>query len=364
VKLVTIVGARPQFIKASAVSRVIRDGHAGTIDEVVVHTGQHDDQNMSDALFGELDIPAPRHKLDSSGGKTVQRMQNQLERVLHDEAPDRVLVYGDTNSTLAGARAAVRCRVPLAHVEAGVRSFNPHMVEERNRVETDRLSSILFCPTATAVGNLNNEGVVQGIHHVGDVMYDAHLLYRDRARRGRVLMERLGVADGGFVLATCHRAENTDDRARLEAIVSALATISRAMPVVFPMHPRTRKALAGFSLHGHLRGLVVIDPLPYLEMMALEQAARVILTDSGGVQKEAFFHGVPCVTMRDQTEWIETVECGRNILAGANAEAIASATARMASCAREPALPNGNPYGLGDAAEKIAAVLAAPTAAA
>jgi UDP-GlcNAc3NAcA epimerase len=310
-KIVTVVGARPQFIKAAAISRVIRDDYAGKIEEVLVHTGQHYDENMSKVFFEELDIPQPRYNLEISGGQhgaMTGRMLEAVENVLLQEKPDWVLIYGDTNSTLAGALAAAKLHIPVAHVEAGLRSFNMRMPEEINRILADRVSSLLFCPTETAVNNLKLEGVSQGVHNVGDVMYDVALFYRDRARQQSRVLQTLGVSSGGFALATCHRAENTDDPQRLGEILSALAEVAGQMPLVLPLHPRTRKLVGEYGLSQHLKALIVTEPLPFLDMVALEQAARIILTDSGGVQKEAFFYGVPCITMRDETEWVETVE--------------------------------------------------------
>jgi UDP-GlcNAc3NAcA epimerase len=360
IKLVTVVGARPQFIKAAAVSRVIREEYAGRIDESLVHTGQHFDGNMSAAFFEQLDIPEPKINLNISGGPhgaMTGRMLEALEQVLIDEKPDWVLVYGDTNSTLAGALAAVKLHIPIAHVEAGLRSFNARMPEEINRALVDRMSSLLFCPTDTAVSNLQAEGISRGVHQVGDVMYDVALYYRDRARRDSTILNDLQVTGRGFALATCHRAENTDDRHRLSEIVGALADIATTLPVVFPLHPRTRKRIDEYGLGKALGAVTVIDPIPFLDMVALEQAASIILTDSGGIQKEAFFYGVPCVTMRDETEWVETVECGRNQLVGASQPAIVAAvTAALRSVGgdRASAVP-AYPYGRGQAAKLLLA---------
>ena len=321
IRIVTIVGARPQFIKAAAVSRVIRNEFADRIDEVLVHTGQHYDENMSKVFFEELDIPQPRYNLEISGGQhgaMTGRMLEAVEKVLLEEKPHWVLIYGDTNSTLAGALAAAKLHIPVAHVEAGLRSFNMRMPEEVNRIVADRLSTLLFCPTDTAVANLAKEGISAGVENVGDVMFDVALFYRERARKHSTALASLGLADQGFALATCHRAENTDDPTRLGQIVVALAEISATLPVVLPIHPRTRKLLADSGLDKHLANVKVVEPVPFLDMVALEQAAKVILTDSGGVQKEAFFYGVPCITMRDETEWVETVEAGANFLVGAN----------------------------------------------
>lgn len=358
IKIVTVVGARPQFIKAAAVSRVIRDDYAGKIEEVLVHTGQHYDENMSRVFFEELDIPHPKYNLEISGGQhgaMTGRMLEAIEKVLIEEKPDWVLIYGDTNSTLAGALAAAKLHIPVAHVEAGLRSFNMRMPEEINRILSDRVSALLFCPTETAVKNLMAEGVSKGVHNVGDVMYDVALFYRDRARQQSTILNDLQLLKGEFALATCHRAENTDDPKRLEEIIVALAEIAATMSVVFPLHPRTRKLIDDRGLRHHLSAVKVIEPLPFLDMVALEQAAKVILTDSGGVQKEAFFYGVPCVTMRDETEWVETVEQGWNQLVGASSSAILAAMSELVKSTQTGVVA---PYGDGKAAYSIVAKMA------
>lgn len=357
-KIITIVGARPQFIKAAAVSRVIRDQYAGKIDEIIVHTGQHYDDNMSQVFFDELDIPRPRYNLEISGGNhgaMTGRMLEAVEGVLLAEKPDWVLIYGDTNSTLAGALAAVKLHIPVAHVEAGLRSFNMRMPEEVNRVVADRVSSLLFCPTETAVRNLAAEGIVRGVHDIGDVMYDVALFYRDKARQQSRILEQLKLEAGQFALATCHRAENTDNADRLANIVMALAEVARRLPVVLPLHPRTRKLLAENNLANQLDKVTVTDPLSFLDMVALEQSAKAILTDSGGVQKEAFFYSVPCITLRDETEWVETVEAGGNQLAGASTENILAAF--DAATAGDRQVKKVAPYGTGNASQKIFEIL-------
>lgn len=357
-KILTVVGARPQFIKAAAVSRVIRDEHAGAIDEVIVHTGQHHDDNMSKVFFDELSIPRPGYNLEIAGGShgsMTGRMLEAVEQVLLREKPDWMLIYGDTNSTLAGALAAAKLHIPVAHVEAGLRSFNMRMPEEINRIVSDRVSSLLLCPTANAVANLKAEGVTQGVHDVGDVMYDVALFYRERAAAQSTALARLGLAPRGFALATCHRAENTDDPARLREILAALQGVSRDLPVVLPVHPRTRKLVAEHGLGSLLEGIVLTEPLPFLDMVALEQAARVIVTDSGGVQKEAFFYGVPCVTVRDETEWVETIASGWNRLAPPGKGGIGEAV--MAALSGQPAA-RPQPYGTGAAARNIVQLLA------
>lgn len=357
-KVITVVGARPQFIKAAAVSRVIRERYAGTVQEILVHTGQHYDENMSKVFFDELDIPHPRYNLEIAGGNhgaMTGRMLESVENVLLQETPDWVLVYGDTNSTLAGALAAAKLHIPVAHVEAGLRSFNMRMPEEVNRILADRISTLLFCPTETAIDNLKSEGITKGVHNVGDVMYDVALYYRDRAKQQSRILQTINLTEGGFALATCHRAENTDDMNRLAEIVSALGKIAETIPVVLPLHPRTRKLISDHGLAGKLGEVKVCDPLPFLEMVALEQAARIILTDSGGVQKEAFFYGVPCITMRDETEWVETVTAGWNQLVGASKDVIVAAA--EAAMKTDPMAASEAPYGRGDAAAKIVAIL-------
>lgn len=277
------------------------------------------------------------------------KMLESIEVVLLKEKPDWVLVYGDTNSTLAGALAAAKMHIPVAHVEAGLRSFNMRMPEEVNRILSDRVSDLLFCPTDAAVENLRNEGITKGVHQVGDVMYDVALHYGQQASEQSVVLSRLGLKPGGFVLATCHRAENTDDLRRLAEICCGLATIAAQVPVVLPIHPRTRKVLAEQNLLAALGNVTLTEPIPYLDMVALEQAACAILTDSGGVQKEAFFFNVPCITFRDETEWVETMDGGWNQLVGADAAAIVSAFARIA----EPRSPRQSVFGQGDTATAI-----------
>lgn len=354
-KIITIVGARPQFIKAAAISRVIRDQCAGKLSEIIVHTGQHYDGNMSQVFFDELDIPRPGYNLEISGGThgvMTGRMLEAVEGILLTEKPDWVLIYGDTNSTLAGALAAAKLHIPVAHVEAGLRSFNMRMPEEVNRIVADRVSNLLYCPTKTAVKNLAAEGIVRGVHDVGDVMYDVALFYRDKARQQSRILQKLGVEAGHFVLATCHRAENTDDPARLESIVTALEEISGKISVVLPLHPRTRKLIKERGLEQRLGRVQVVEPLAFLDMIALEQSAKTILTDSGGVQKEAFFYKVPCITMRDETEWVETVASGWNRLAGADPQRIVEAWSTATRPAEHPEL-----YGDGTAAHKIVNLL-------
>ena len=336
-KIVTVVGARPQFVKAAAVSRAIREynrqSDAQPIHEVIVHTGQHYDENMSQVFFDELDIPRPDYNLGVGGGThgaMTGRMLEQIEHVLMAESPDWLLIYGDTNSTLAGALAASKLHIPVAHVEAGLRSFNMRMPEEVNRILADRVSALLFCPTETAVENLRREGVTEGVHLVGDVMYDASLFYRDMAKEKSSVLEEMALNKGEYVLVTCHRAENTDNPERMKQIAEALERIAEDIRVVFPLHPRTRKALLELGMLEELeKNVSVVPPVSFLDMVRLEECAKVIITDSGGVQKEAYFFGVPCVTIRNETEWIETVSCGWNLLAGASADTILDAYEKM-----------------------------------
>jgi UDP-GlcNAc3NAcA epimerase len=315
-KIVSVIGARPQFIKAAPVSRALRE-RAG-VTEVLVHTGQHYDDNMSAVFFRELDIAHPQHNLGiGSGPQGAQtgRMLGAIEEVLLSERPDWVIVYGDTNSTLAGALAAAKLHIPIAHVEAGLRSFNRAMPEEINRLVADHVADLLLAPTRAAVDNLAREGIAStSIALVGDVMYDAVLQYGRRAEAQSTALERCAVTRGQYVLATVHRAENTDDPARLGAIVSALRRLSDEIPVILPLHPRTRRAAeaAGLDLGG--QRLRIVEAVGYLDMVMLERHARMIATDSGGVQKEAYFSRVPCITLRTETEWVELVESGWNTL--------------------------------------------------
>jgi UDP-GlcNAc3NAcA epimerase len=284
--------------------------------EVLVHTGQHFDQNMSEIFFAELGIRKPEHTLGIHGGshgEMTGRMIIALEHIMREEKPDAVLIYGDTNSTLAGAIAAAKLYIPIAHVEAGLRSFRP-MPEEINRVVADRVSRWLFCPTDTAVANLAREGISTGVHNVGDVMYDATLMMRERTRGRSTILARLGLAPGQFQLATLHRAENTDTSEALDRALGYLRHAAREQPVVLPLHPRTRHAAASFGIE--LSAITVIEPVGYLDMMALVDGCTRVLTDSGGLQKEAYFFRKPCVTLRDATEWVETVEAGWNRLWG------------------------------------------------
>lgn len=325
--IITIVGARPQFIKAAAVSRVIRS--IGQFEEKIVHTGQHFDTNMSDIFFSEMAIPKPHFQLaihSLSHGAMTGRMLEQIESLLMTEKPNAVMVYGDTNSTLAGALAAAKLHIPLVHVEAGLRSFNMDMPEEINRIVTDRISNLLFCPTQTAVDNLMNEGFNHlpcSIELAGDVMQDAAVFYAKMANQKPSLPEALGLKDIPFILATFHRQENTDFPENLSAIVQALNHLTKEIKVVAPLHPRTKKIMDERNLKADF---IVIDPVGYFEMIQLLENAKLVLTDSGGLQKEAFFFNKFCVTLREQTEWVELVQGGYNQLTGANYNAILNAT--------------------------------------
>jgi UDP-GlcNAc3NAcA epimerase len=351
VKIVSIVGARPQFIKAAPLSRVLRQEHA----EVLVHTGQHYDEGMSAVFFQELEIPEPDYNLGvGSGGHGWQtgQMLARIEEVLLAERPDWALVYGDTNSTLAGALAAVKLHIPMAHVEAGLRSFNRQMPEEHNRVLTDHCADALFCPTQTAVDNLAREGITQGAYLVGDVMYDAALQFGALARQRSTILDDLGLTPKNYLLATIHRAYNADDPGRLRSILEAFVAIGE--PCVFPIHPRTRRRLAEFGLENfQLANVQLIEPTGYLDMLMLEQHARLILTDSGGVQKEAYFFAVPCLTLRPETEWVETVEAGWNLVVDNDRERIVWA----ANGHRWPQEAPPGIFGDGHAAEKMVRLL-------
>lgn len=353
-KVVTIVGARPQFIKAAVVSHAIKDHNQSVpagiehISEVIVHTGQHYDPNMSDIFFQEMKIPKPDYLFDINGtshGIMTGRMLEQIESVLLQEKPDHVLVYGDTNSTLAGALAASKLNISLVHVEAGLRSYNRKMPEEINRVVTDHVSSLLFCPTDSAVDNLLSEGIEENVIQVGDVMLDATLYFKPFACSPEFdLPEK-------FILATLHRAENTDTSDRICDIFAAFHEIGKATPVVLPLHPRTRKKIDDYGIDIDPAAIQIVDPVSYLNMLFLLEHCESVLTDSGGLQKEACFFDKPCITLRDETEWVELVEGGVNRLAGANEKRIVTAWESLPW--RE--FKNGywQLYGDGHTAEKI-----------
>lgn len=352
-KILTVIGARPQFIKAAAVSRQIAE--MSELEEILVHTGQHYDSNMSDVFFDELEIPRPAHHLGIAGGghgAMTGRMLAAIEALLLEVRPDVVMVYGDTNSTLAGALAAAKLHIPVAHVEAGLRSFNKRMPEEINRILTDQCSDLLLTPTATATQNLVREGVLkERIIECGDVMFDAALHFGKKADAGQAGPFRFGLTPGQYVLATIHRQENTDAPIRLAAIIDGLAAVAENLRVVLPLHPRTRARIDAANLTDRLGALNIIEPVGYLDMVALEKHAAVVATDSGGVQKEAFFYEVPCITLRDETEWVELVEAGWNRLVAPNdPEAVREAILQAQGTRGDKIAP----YGSGNAASIIA----------
>jgi UDP-N-acetylglucosamine 2-epimerase (non-hydrolysing)/UDP-GlcNAc3NAcA epimerase len=356
-RIVTIVGNRPQFVKAAAVSALLREQH----EELIVHTGQHYDDELSRVFFDELGIPEPDRQLGSGSGTNTQqtaRILAALEGVLAELGPRLVLVYGDTNSTLAGALAAAEARVPLAHVEAGMRSFDRSMPEELNRVLTDHASNLLLCSTQTAVANLAAEGIEEGVHLVGDVMADVSLRFSGLASERSQALTEQGVEPGRYLLVTAHRAGNVDDPARLERLVELLEALPE--PVVFPLHPRTRARLETTGLLDRLAAapsLRLAPPLGYLDFLELARHARAVLTDSGGVQKEAYLLGTLCVTLRDTTEWVETVEAGWNVLVDLDRDAALAAVERPRPAGERPDL-----YGAGRAGSRIRDVLSAYTA--
>ena len=384
-KIVTIVGARPQFIKAAAIRRAIRKINERSqarlygksrIQEILVHTGQHYDYMMDKVFFEELKLPRPDYHLgvgSGSHGKQTGKMLERIEMVLQKERPERVLVYGDTNSTLAGALAAAKLKIPVAHVEAGLRSFNRAMPEEVNRLLTDHLSTFLFCPTDQAVRNLLKEGIKDGgtriVKNVGDVMYDSILYYSKIAKRRSAILEELGLYTSNSVrnadlhslrtpnyyLATLHRAENTDDPKKLKSIFRALNEIGKKTPVVLPLHPRTKKMIRAYHLFSEFKSIKFIEPVSYLDMLKLGKNAKAILTDSGGVQKEAYWFGVPCLTLREETEWVETIESGWNALVGTSVERIMKEADHAGG--RRRYLKRNRIFGDGKASQKIVQIL-------
>lgn len=352
-RIVSLVGNRPQFVKAAPLCIALR----AQGEEILVHSGQHYDPELADLFFDELGIPSPDHALDVGPGTPVRQiaiMMERFENVVRDENPDAVLVYGDTTTTLAGALVAAKCGVPLAHVEAGLRSFDKTMPEEQNRVVTDHLSDVLLCPTQQAVDNLAAEGITERVHLVGDVMFDASRMFAPLAERQEG-PAAYGLAPGGYLLVTIHRAAATDTPAALDAMVEVLSSLGE--PAVFPVHPRTKAKLQAGGRWDALQqvpGLVLAPPAGYLDFTNLLMNARAVVTDSGGVQKEAYFHGIPCVTLRDTTEWVETVEGGFNTLTGMDA-------ARVGAALESASMPAERPpyYGDGHAADRIARAVVA-----
>ena len=352
-RIVSLVGNRPQFVKAAPLCIALR----AQGDEVLVHSGQHYDPELADLFFDELGIPSPDHALEVGPGTPVHQIATIMERfegVLRDESPDAVLVYGDTTTTLAGALTAAKCGVPLAHVEAGLRSFDRSMPEEQNRVVTDHLSDVLLCPTRQAVDNLAAEGLTRGVHLVGDVMFDASRMFAPLAEQRNAAAGH-GLDPGGYLLVTIHRAAATDTPEALDAMVEVLSSLDE--PAIFPVHPRTRgklQAAGRWDALAQVPGLVLAAPAGYLDFTSLLMGARAVVTDSGGVQKEAYFHGIPCITLRDTTEWVETVQGGFNTLTGMDAAAVGAALADVAMPAERPPY-----YGDGHAADAVARAVVA-----
>ncbi|MCC8142759.1 MAG: UDP-N-acetylglucosamine 2-epimerase (non-hydrolyzing) [Tannerellaceae bacterium] len=360
-KIVTIVGARPQFIKAAMVSRAIdkhNNANSSKIEELIIHTGQHYDENMSRIFFSDLRIPQPSWQLqcgNGSHGEMTGKMLIEIEKILLKAMPDQVLVYGDTNSTLAGTLAASKLHIPVIHIEAGLRSFNKMMPEETNRILTDHIASFLFCPTSKARENLSREGITENVFQVGDVMYDAALLFGEKAEKKSTILSSLGIKSGSFKLCTFHREENTNHIEHVTGIIKALLTIGTVnSPVILPLHPRTHTYLKAYNLLQAVQehpGIHLIDPVGYPDMVMLEKHASLILTDSGGIQKEAYFHQTPCITLREETEWEETVLAGWNQLAGTDTE-------RIISCYNNSKIGSYiDEYGSGNAADKIISYL-------
>ena len=356
-KIITIVGARPQFVKAAMVSRAIVNHNRHNndpIEECILHTGQHYDYNMNAVFFEKMEIPRPTWFLDCGRGSHAEMTASMLvkiEDILQENHPDYVLVFGDTNSTLAGALAAAKLHIPVVHVEAGLRSFNRQMPEEINRVLTDHISSYLFCPTYASVRNLKQEGIIEGVHQVGDVMYDAALTFSKMAEQTSTILSSLQLESGQYYLCTVHRAENTDNKERLSQIMQALVEIAHPKcPVILPLHPRTKNNIEIWQIDSIIasnKSLQLIEPVDYLDMIMLEKHAKTILTDSGGIQKEAYFHRTPCITLRDETEWVETIASGWNQIASYRKENI------LACLTNKMPQTEIDEYGDGHAADKI-----------
>ena len=360
VKICTVIGARPQFIKAAAVSsKIIELKNKYDIEEVIIHTGQHYDALMSDIFFNQLNIPKEKYNINvGSGSHAVQtaKMLEKIEKIIISEKPDIVLTYGDTNSTLAGVLTASKLNIKTAHIEAGMRSFNRQMPEEINRVVTDHLSDLNFCSTQSAVQNLKNEGRGETAYLTGDVMYDCALKFINTAEKNSNPLKMLGFEKSSYILMTCHRAENTDSYENLKEIIEGVNNAAELISVLYPIHPRTAKMIKEFDLKFSEK-VKIIDPLSYFDMLILEKNAAIILTDSGGVQKEAFFFKTPCITMRNETEWTETVDEQMNILTGPSGIKITDAVKKFLSAP----IKNSNlqPYGNGNASEKIIDIIMA-----
>ena len=351
-KLVTIVGARPQFIKACMLSQAFKK--YPQIDEIIIHTGQHYDYNMSDIFFKQLNLPEADYNLAVGSGSHAEqtaKMLIKLEKLMLSLQPDMVIVYGDTNSTVAGSLAAAKLHIPIAHIESGLRSFNKNMPEEINRIITDHVSDYLFCPTDTAISNLQKEGISNGVYQTGDIMYDTVTYFKTEATKQSSVLNDLTLIQDGYYLATIHRAENTDDPIRLHSILKALRQLDKA--VIIPLHPRTKNKIKEFNLThaASSPNIKLVDPLNYFDMLVLATNASAILTDSGGLQKEAYMLKTPCITLRDETEWIETVNTGWNHLTGADTQAILDAIKNLKT-------PKEYPLLFGErVAEKMAAIL-------
>lgn len=356
-KWVLIIGARPQFIKASILCKSISDYNLCSEDKIdlkIIHTGQHYDNAMSEVFFDELNIPAPEINLQCID-KDVDFMKDSIIKAIKAEQIEKIIVFGDTNSTLAGALAAEQLQIPLAHIEAGLRSYNPKMKEEYNRIETDKRSKWLFTPTSTAIKNLEKEGITQGVYNVGDIMLDATLYFGGVSDKKSNMLEQLGLKQKEYYFTTIHRAENTDNKDILKDIFLSLAEISKTKTIVLPLHPRTKKEIQNnkevLEIVSKEDNIKIIDPLGYLDTLALEKNAKMIITDSGGIQKEAYFHKVPCITLREETEWVETVEADSNIICGHDVYKIANAINHNFS------MKPISEYGNGDTSKKIIEIL-------
>lgn len=351
-RVVSIVGARPQFIKVKPISEAFLK-YKEYIEEIIIHTGQHYDDNMSEIFFKELDIKKPVINLGVGSGTHAEqtaKIMRRLEKQLKYISPHIVIVYGDTNSTLAGALVSAKMNIPIAHVEAGLRSFNMRMPEEINRIVTDRLSSLLFAPTERAVKNLKMEGITQGVYKVGDVMVDCLLMFKNKIKEKKDILNKLRISPKKYCLLTIHRAENTEDKERLKNIIEIMDELGESIDIIFPVHPRTAKYLRKFKIK--FKNIIAIEPVSYIPMLVLEKNARIIVTDSGGIQKEAYIFGVPCITLRKETEWIETIKNKGNYLAGADKKSIKVLFFKLMKN-KEVSIKYKEVYGKGDASLKI-----------